>query len=83
MAATGLQETRLKNKIKAAFSFEQNEEESWNDSLERISQKIAQAFIEEMSEAIITVGSGIPVSTTGSATAQTGATTGTKIATIS
>lgn len=83
MPASGLDQTRLKNKIKAAFSFEQNELESWNDSLERISSKIATAFIEEILEAKITVQSGIPVSTTGTASAQTGTTTADKIAIVS
>ena len=43
---------------------------------------IAGAIIDEVKKATITVASGIPVSTTGSATAQTGATTSTGTATI-
>ena len=44
---------------------------------------IAEVIINHISQnATITVASGIPVSTTGSSTAQTGATTGTGTATI-
>jgi hypothetical protein len=44
---------------------------------------IAGAIIDEIKKSTITVASGIPVSTTGSASAQTGATTATGSATIS
>ena len=43
---------------------------------------IAGAIIDEIKKATITVASGIPVSTAGSPTAQTGATTSTGTATI-
>ena len=43
---------------------------------------IAGAIIDEVKKATITVAAGIPVSTTGSATAQAGATTSTGTATI-
>lgn len=43
---------------------------------------IAGAIIDEIKKATITVASGIPVSTTGSSTAQTGFTTKTGTATI-
>ena len=43
---------------------------------------IAGAIIDEIKKATITVAAGIPVSTAGSATAQTGATTSTGTATI-
>ncbi len=43
---------------------------------------IAGAIIDEVKKATITVAAGIPVSTTGSALAQTGATTSTGTATI-
>lgn len=43
---------------------------------------IAGAIIDEIKKATITVASGIPVSTTGSSTAQAGMTTGTGTATI-
>ena len=43
---------------------------------------IAGAIIDEVKKATITVAAGIPVSTTGSATTQAGATTSTGSATI-
>lgn len=43
---------------------------------------IAGAIIDEVKKATITVAAGIPVSTSGSQTAQTGATTSTGTATI-
>lgn len=43
---------------------------------------IAGAIIDEIKKATITVAAGIPVSTAGSSTAQTGATTSTGTATI-
>lgn len=43
---------------------------------------IANAIIDEIKKATITVAAGIPVSTAGSPTAQTGATTSTGTATI-
>lgn len=43
---------------------------------------IAGAIIDEVKKATITVAAGIPVSTAGSPTAQTGATTSTGTATI-
>lgn len=43
---------------------------------------IAGAIIDEIKKATITVAAGIPVSTSGSPTAQTGATTSTGTATI-
>ena len=43
---------------------------------------IAGAIIDEIKKATITVAAGIPVSTAGSPTAQTGATTSTVTATI-
>lgn len=43
---------------------------------------IAGAIIDEVKKATVTVAAGIPVSTTGSPTAQTGATTSTGTATI-
>lgn len=43
---------------------------------------IAGAIIDEIKKATITVDAGIPVSTTGSATAQTGSTTSTGSASI-
>lgn len=43
---------------------------------------IAEAIINEVKNATITVASGIPVATSGSASSQTGATTSTGTATI-
>ncbi|WP_281322152.1 hypothetical protein [Flavobacterium aestivum] len=54
-----LNEVRLKNKIKAAFQAEQTEQLDHNASLERISDKIAQAVIEEIKELKITYTSGL------------------------
>lgn len=48
-----------------------------------IIDKMVEAIDEYIKGAEITVAAGIPVSTTGSATAQTGATTSTAKATIS
>lgn len=56
------------------------------DMKQKITQQwtdIAGAIIDEIKKSTITVASGIPVSTTGSSTAQTGATTATGSATIS
>lgn len=43
-----LLQSRLKAKIKAAFEAEQTEEVNHNDSLDRISDKLATAIIEEI-----------------------------------
>lgn len=50
---------RLKNKIKAAFEAEQTEEVDANASLDRISQSIAQACIDEIKEAKIIYTTGL------------------------
>lgn len=78
-----LNKDRLKGKIKQAFIAEQTEEDSWDNSVERLSDKIATAVVEEILELTVTVPAGIKVSTTGTATAQTGATTEVKIANLS
>ncbi|MDY3512954.1 hypothetical protein JSO59_001350 [Riemerella anatipestifer] len=78
-----LNKERLKQKIKLAFLQEQNEEESWDSSVERLSDKIATAIVQEILELHVEVPAGIKVSTTGSATSQTGATTEIKIANLS
>ncbi|MBP7174002.1 MAG: hypothetical protein KBA33_08070 [Cloacibacterium sp.] len=75
-----LNKNRLKEKIKNALIFEQTEENSWNDSLERVSEKLATAFVEEILELKVTVPAGIKVSTSGTSAAQTGMTVETKIA---
>ena len=77
-----LLQSRLKAKIKAAFEAEQSEEQDHNASLDRISDKLATAIIYEILQLTVTVCAGIPVSTVGSATAQTGATTEPKVATL-
>lgn len=54
-----LNQARLKNKIKAAFQAEQTEQSDHNASLDRISDKIAQAVIEEIKELKINYTSGL------------------------
>ncbi|PST43572.1 hypothetical protein CYV15_08840 [Riemerella anatipestifer] len=78
-----LNKERLKQKIKSAFLQEQNEEESWDSSVERLSDKIATAIVQEILELRVEVPEGIKVVTTGSASSQTGATTEIKIANLS
>lgn len=50
---------RLKGKIKQAFQAEQIEEQDHNESLDRISQKLAQAIVDEIKEAKINYTSGL------------------------
>lgn len=83
MAHSGLNINRLKGKIKAAFLYEQTEEVDWNASLDRFSEKIATAIVEEIKEIKANVTKGIPVNTTGTATAQSGQTVADKLADIS
>lgn len=78
-----LNKDRLKGKIKQAFIAEQTEEDSWDNSVERLSDKIATAVVEEILALTVTVPAGIKVSTTGTATAHKGATTENKIANLS
>lgn len=54
-----LDKNRLKEKIRAAFEFEQNEKENANDSLDRISEKLAGAIIDEIKELKINYSSGL------------------------
>lgn len=54
-----LDKDRLKAKIKSAFKFEQTEEKNANDSLERISEKLAKAIVEEIKEITITYNGGL------------------------
>ncbi len=58
---------RLKNKIKLAFQAEQTEQVDHNASLDRISQKLAQAIVEEIKEAKVNYTAGL-VSPTGAVT---------------
>jgi hypothetical protein len=66
---------RLKGLIKAAFQAEQTEEEDHNASLDRISEKLAQAIIDEIKQAKIEYQAGL--------VAPNGAVTGTITHTIS
>lgn len=50
---------RLKGLIKAAFEAEQTEEEDHNASLDRISEKLANAIINEIKQATINYQSGL------------------------
>lgn len=79
---SGINNTRLKNKIKAAWLSMMNSEDG-EDYLETMSEKLSNAICEEILELKVTVPSGIKVSTTGTATAQTGVTTENKIAEVS
>lgn len=78
-----LNRERLKQKIKQAFETEQTEEESYNDALDRICEKIASAMVDEMLQLRVEVPAGIQVATTGTATAQKGMTIEPKIAELS
>lgn len=64
-----LDKNRLKGKIKDAFEAEQNEQEDHNASLERISEKLAQAIIDEIKQLKVNYTNGL--------TAPNGAVTGT------
>lgn len=74
--------SRIKEKIKAAFR-RQSEQEDYETALDQISEDLANAICEEILELVVTVPAGIKVATTGTATAQTGATTEIKIAELS
>lgn len=50
---------RLKGKIKLAFEAEQTEENDHNASLDRISQKIAQAVVDEIKQAKVNYTTGL------------------------
>lgn len=50
---------RLKNKIKLAFQAEQTEQVDHNASLDRISQKLAQAIVDEIKEAKVNYTAGL------------------------
>lgn len=74
--------SRIKEKIKAAFR-RQSEQEDYETALDQISEDLANAICQEILELVVTVPAGIAVATTGTATAQTGATTEIKIAELS
>ncbi|UWY28797.1 hypothetical protein N4T20_02480 [Flavobacterium sp. TR2] len=72
-----LDKERLKEKIKDAFQAEQTEQEDHNASLERISDKLAQAIVEEIKALKIEYTSGLVAPSGG------GTVTGTILHTVS
>ncbi|MWB96758.1 hypothetical protein GON26_20545 [Flavobacterium sp. GA093] len=60
-----LDKERLKGKIRSAFADEQNEQSDYNKSLDNISEKIAQAVIDEVKQAKIQYVSGLISPTSG------------------
>lgn len=60
-----LDKNRLKGKIRAAFEYEQNEEEDANSSLDRIADKLATAIIDEIKELKINYSSGLVAPSSG------------------
>jgi hypothetical protein len=72
---------RLGDKIAARITASNASDEA-KAQVKALWEGIAQDFIDEVMKADITVAQGIPVSTTGSPAAQTGATTATGTATI-
>lgn len=75
-----LNATTLGTAIEAAFNAINAEDEN---TQQEIAQAIATEVINHIkSFGVVTVSSGIPVATTGTAAAQTGATTGTGTGTI-
>ncbi len=57
-----LNETRLKNKIRAAFN-EEKEEEDASAAMDRIATKLAQAIVEEIKQIGIIYTAGLTSST--------------------
>lgn len=78
-----LNKPALKSAIEAAFNAEKTSTDDPADSINRIAIAIADAVDVYIKGATITVPSGIPVATAGSAAAQTGATTAPATAIIS
>jgi hypothetical protein len=78
-----LDKNTLKTAIEAAFTAQMNKTENREAALADLADKTATAIDAFVKSGTVTVASGIPVSTAGSATAQTGATTGTGTGTIS
>lgn len=72
----------LKQQIKAAFKAQTTKEEDPDAALDDLAGKIADAVKAYVMAATVTVPSGVLVSTTGTAVAQTGATTAAGIGTI-
>jgi hypothetical protein len=77
-----LTKATLKQQIAAAFENEKNSTDDPSVSIDRVSGAIADAVDAFVKSATITVAAGIPVTTAGTAVAQTGATTAPSIATI-
>lgn len=77
-----LNKPTLKAAIKAAFVAEKDSEDNLDQSLDNIADAIADAVDAYIKSATITVPAGIPVTTAGSASNQTGATTAPQTATI-
>ena len=77
-----LNKTALKNAIKTAFENEKNSTDDPSDSINRIADAIANGVDAFVKSGTVTVAVGIPVSTAGTAAAQTGATTSTGTGTI-
>ncbi len=65
----------LKQEIKQAFLDEQTEEQDANASVDRLSEKLANAFDKFVRNGKVEIEAGISVSTTGTSTAQMGSTT--------
>lgn len=73
----------LQSQIKQAFKDQQTKTQDPDAALEDLAQKIAAALDAFVKSGTVTVPSGIPVSTAGTAAAQTGATTAPATGTIS
>lgn len=70
-----LDKTTLENRIRNAFDAESDVETNPAEARERTARAIAEAVDDFVRGATVTVAAGIPVSTAGTAAAQTGATT--------
>lgn len=85
--ATEILRASLTQKIKAALDQPISETSDSNEVKQRFAQNVANAIADGVDAwiktAVVTVQPGIPVTTAGSATAQTGATTGQGMGTIS
>lgn len=77
-----LNKTSLEQELQAAFDVESDVEVDPAQARARMAKAIADAVDRFVKSGTVTVSPGIPVSTAGSATAQTGATTGTGTGTI-
>jgi hypothetical protein len=73
----------LKSAIEAAFKVQASKEDNPDGALSDLSDKLAAAIEAFVKSGTVTVAAGIAVSTAGSPTAQTGATTAPGTGTIS